>query len=113
KDNTTDNSPGRPEIGDTTAGELIQSYGWLEEVLANVEQTSGPKRKQALLDHAEHARVSKRLATAQHDVEVVFDVAAEAVREPDRSRIREVFREYELRDPLRRLEEALGDPEVA
>ncbi len=27
--------------------------------------------------------------------------------------MREVFREYELRDPLRRLEEALGDPEVA
>src|SRR6185312_11149868 len=34
-------------------------------------------------------------------------------REPDRSSVREVFREYELRDPLRRLEEALGDPEVA
>ena len=57
--------------------------------------------------------MSKRLATVQRDVAVDFDVAAEAAREPDRSRVREVFREYELRDPLRRLEEALGDPDVA
>ena len=42
-----------------------------------------------------------------------MDLAAEAAREPDRARVREVFRRYELRDPLRRLEEALGDPDVA
>ena len=57
--------------------------------------------------------MSKRLATVQRDVAVDFDIAAEAAREPDRSRLREVFREYELRDPLRRLEEALGDAELA
>ena len=49
----------------------------------------------------------------RRDLDVDFDIVAEAAREPDRSRLREVFREYELRDPLRRLEEALGDPELA
>ena len=39
--------------------------------------------------------------------------AAEASQEPDRSRLREVFREFELRDPLRRLEEVLGEDEAA
>ena len=34
-------------------------------------------------------------------------------REPDRSRLREVFNRFELRDPLRRLEEALGEQEAA
>ena len=34
-------------------------------------------------------------------------------REPDRSRLREVFRDFELRDPLRRLEEALALADVA
>ncbi|HEU0020033.1 MAG TPA: DNA polymerase, partial [Thermoleophilaceae bacterium] len=34
-------------------------------------------------------------------------------REPDRARLREVFREFELRDPLRRLEEVFGDGEAA
>ena len=49
----------------------------------------------------------------QRDVPLDFDLQAEAAREPDRSRLREVFREYELRDPLRRLEEALGEAEQA
>jgi DNA polymerase I len=113
KGDTSDDIPGIPGIGDKTASELLRSYGSLEDVLAHTDDISGPKRKQALLDHAEDARVSKRLATIQRDIEVDFDIAAEAVREPDRSRIREVFREYELRDPLRRLEEALGDPQLA
>jgi DNA polymerase-1 len=113
KGDTSDNIPGVPGIGDKTASELLQSFGSLEDVLAHVDDVKGAKRKQNLIEHAENARVSKRLATVQRDVAVEFDVAAEAVREPDRSRVREVFREYELRDPLRRLEEALGDPDVA
>ena len=113
KGDTSDNIPGIPGIGDKTASELLQSYGSLEGVLSHVDEVSGPKRKQNLIEHAEDARVSKRLATVQRDLDVDFDIVAEAAREPDRSRVREVFREYELRDPLRRLEEALGDPEVA
>ena len=43
------------------------------------------------------------------DIQLPFDVAASSSAEPpDRSRLREVFREFELRDPLRRIEEALG-----
>ncbi len=113
KGDTSDNIPGVPGIGDKTASELLQSYGSLEGVLSHIEDISGPKRKLNLRDNAEAARVSRSLATIQRDVEVDFDIAAEAAREPDRSRVREVFRKYELRDPLRRLEEALGDPEVA
>jgi DNA polymerase I len=113
KGDTSDNIPGVPGIGDKTASELIQSYGTLEDVLAHIDEIKGAKRKENLTEHAENARISKQLATVQRDVAVDFDVAAEHVREPDRSRVREVFREYELRDPLRRLEEALGDPDVA
>jgi DNA polymerase I len=113
KGDTSDNIPGVPGIGDKTASELIQSYGSLEDVLAHVDEIKGAKRKENLLAHAEDARVSKLLATVQRDVEVEVDIAAESVREPDRSRVREAFREYELRDPLRRLEEALGDPDLA
>ncbi len=109
KGDTSDNIPGVPGIGDKTASELIQRYGSLEDVLGHIREISGPKRKQNLLDHAEDARVSKRLATIQRDVALELDITAEAAHEPDRSRVREVFRQYELRDPLRRLEEALED----
>ena len=113
KGDTSDNIPGVPGIGDKTASQLLQSYGTLEEVLEHVDDISGAKRKENLREHAEDARVSKVLATIQRDVPVDVDPLHEAGREPDRSRLREVFREFELRDPLRRLEEALGSAEAA
>src|SRR5437660_1396778 len=70
KGDTSDNIPGIPGIGDKTASELIQSFGSLEGVLANVDDISGPKRKQALVEHAEDARVSKLLATVRREVDV-------------------------------------------
>jgi DNA polymerase-1 len=113
KGDTSDNIPGIPGIGEKTASELIQRFGGLEQVLAHVDEISGPKRKQNLIDHAENARMSMSLATVQRGLSIDFDPSGEAVREPDRSRLREVFRRYELRDPLRRLEEALGEVELA
>src|SRR3954462_1653603 len=90
KGDTSDNIPGVPGIGDKTAAQLLQEFGSLEEVLAHVEDISGAKRKQNLTAHADDARISKQLATAQRDLDVEVDVAAEASREPDRSRLREV-----------------------
>jgi DNA polymerase-1 len=113
KGDTSDNIPGVPGIGDKTASTLLQTYGDLEGVLGSIDRISGAKRKENLLNHAEDARVSKVLATMRRDLPVDLDVAVEAGRAPDRSRLREVFREFELRDPLRRLEEFLGTEEAA
>ncbi len=113
KGDTSDNIPGVPGIGDKTASELLQSFGSLEGVLAHIDEVSGPKRKANLLEHAQDARTSRELATVQRDIPVDFDIADEAGREPDRSSVREMFRRYELRDPLRRLEEALGEGDLA
>ena len=111
KGDTSDNIPGVPGIGDKTAAQLLQTYGTLEEVLAHVDDISGAKRKENLVAHADDARVSKVLATILRDVPVDLDPAAEVAREPDRSELRAAFRKFELRDPLRRLEEFLGRPE--
>ncbi|MGA7705383.1 MAG: DNA polymerase I [Solirubrobacteraceae bacterium] len=113
KGDTSDNIPGIPGIGEKTASELIQRFGSLEGVLSHVRDIGGPKRKQNLIDHADDARLSKSLATVNRELPVDFDLKSEASREPDRSRLREVFRRWELRDPLRRLEEALGEAEIA
>jgi DNA polymerase I len=113
KGDTSDNIPGVPGIGEKTASTLLQQWGDLEGVLSNVENISGAKRKENLAQHADDARMSKQLATAVRDIELDVDLDAAVAREPDRSRLREVFREFELRDPLRRLEEALGDEEQA
>jgi DNA polymerase I len=113
KGDTSDNIPGVPGIGDKTASELLQRFGTLEEVLAHIDDISGAKRKENLAAHADNARVSKVLATIKTDVPVEVDPVAEAAREPDRSKLRQVFREFELRAPLARLEEAFGEGESA
>jgi DNA polymerase I len=113
KGDTSDNIPGVPGIGDKTAAQLLQEFGSLEDVLGNIDKISGAKRKENLTVHADDARVSKKLATAIRDVPVEIDLDQLVAHEPDRSRLREYFREFELRDPLRRLEEALGGEEEA
>ncbi|MBN1528431.1 MAG: DNA polymerase I [Thermoleophilaceae bacterium] len=113
KGDTSDNIPGVPGIGDKTASQLLQEWGDLEGVLANIDSISGAKRKENLREHADDARISKELATAQREIELDVDLDESAARAPDRSRLREVFREFELRAPLERLEEALGSDEAA
>jgi DNA polymerase-1 len=112
KGDTSDNIPGVPGIGDKTAAELLQKFGDLEGVLSNVDQISGAKRKQNLIEHADNARMSKQLATMVRDVPIDIDLEVELTQAPDRGNLRTVFREWELRDPLRRLEEALEAAEL-
>src|SRR5690242_16383200 len=113
KGDTSDNIPGVPGIGDKTAAELLQRFGDLDGVLASVDEISGAKRKQNLTEHADDARLSKQLATIVRDVPgLELDLEAELGREPDRTNLRAIFREWELREPLRRLEEALAVAEA-
>jgi DNA polymerase I len=113
KGDTSDNIPGVPGIGDKTAAELLQKFGTLEGVLDHIDDVSGPKRKQNLTEHADAARVSKQLATAKRDIDVGLDLPEFAAATPDRSKLRDTFRKFELREPLRRLEEALGSADAA
>src|SRR5262249_38929792 len=69
KGDTSDNIPGVPGIGDKTAAQLLQQFGSLETVLDSVDEISGAKRKQNLTEHAEDARISKRLATIQDEID--------------------------------------------
>jgi DNA polymerase I len=112
KGDTSDNIPGVPGIGDKTAAQLLNEYGDLEGVLSNIDNISGAKRKENLTNHADDARVSKELATSIRDVPVDIDLEECAAEAPDRSELREVFRRWELRDPLRRLEEFMGAEEA-
>ena len=74
KGDTSDNIPGVPGIGEKTASQLLNEYGDLEGVLGNIDKVSGAKRKENLTNHAEDARISKKLATAQREIDVGVDL---------------------------------------
>ena len=114
KGDTSDNIPGVPGIGDKTAGQLVAQYGSLEGVLEHVGDLS-PARSRALAEHAEQARASKLLATMRRDLDVDVDVSELVSRPPDRSRLKEIFRRFEFRALLGRvdtLDEALPAAEL-
>jgi DNA polymerase-1 len=106
---TSDNIPGVPGIGEKTATQLLQKFGDLEGVLAAVDEISGAKRKQNLVEHADDARMSKQLATLHYDIETGVDLDAVMGAEPDRGALRDFMREFELRAVMERLEEALPE----
>jgi DNA polymerase I len=60
---STDNIPGVPGIGVKTAAQLINEYGDLETLLNRAHEIKQPKRREALEQNAELARISKKLVT--------------------------------------------------
>ena len=103
KGDTSDNIPGVPGFGDKTAGQLIAQYGSLETLLEHVDDLS-PARSKALREHAQQALQSKELATMRRDLELNCDPAELVLQPPDRSRLKEMFRQYEFRNLLQRID---------
>ncbi len=77
---SVDNVPGVPSIGPKTAAELINQFGDLEGVLANLDQIKQPKRREVLTMHAEAARMSRRLVELHCGVPLPLPMAALATK---------------------------------
>ena len=104
KGDTSDNIPGIPGIGDKTAGQLLAQYGSLDGVLEHVDELS-PARAKAIREHADQARASKELATMRRDLSLETDPGDLVLAPPDRSQLKEIFRRFEFRNLLRRVDE--------
>ncbi len=88
-----DNIPGVKGIGEKTAMKLIAQFGTIEELLRRVEEVTPPRIKALLIDQAENARLSRRLATIQLDSPVTFDPATYHVKPPHQDQLIDLLRE--------------------
>jgi DNA polymerase-1 len=104
KGDTSDNIPGVPGIGDKTAGQLIAQYGSLEAVIEHADELS-PARRRNITENAELARTSKELATMRRDLDIECDPAELVLSPPDRAELKEIFRRFEFRALLNRVDE--------
>ena len=104
KGDTSDNIPGIPGIGDKTAGQLIGKYGSLEDVIAHAEELT-PARRKNITEHADQARVSKELATMRRDLDLGCEPAELVLQPPDRSQLKEMFRRFEFRNLIGRVDQ--------
>jgi DNA polymerase I len=80
---STDNVPGVPGIGVKTAAQLIVEYGDLEQLLFRAGEIKQPKRREALLENAEKARISRQLVLLDDKVDLEVPLDDLAVHEPD------------------------------
>lgn len=101
---SSDNIPGVPGVGPKTAAKLLADYGDLEGVLAAAAagKVRG-KRGQALVDHAENARISATLATIRTDVDLDVSLEDLAPRGIQEEPLRDLFDRWEFGMVARKL----------
>src|SRR4030088_2868386 len=71
---TSDNIPGVPGVGDKTAGQLVQQFGSVENMLANLDQLKEGRVKNAITSAGDQIRLGKRMVTIRTDVPVELDL---------------------------------------
>jgi DNA polymerase-1 len=105
----TDDIPGIPGIGEKTAIKLICEWHDLENLLAHAAEIPG-KLGQKIRENAELARVSKALATLRCDVPIEVELDELVRREPDKERLKALFREFEFRRLLAEMDSPWDAP---
>jgi len=102
---TSDNIPGVKGIGDKTAIQLLETYGDLDAILARAADIPGKRPREALLQQADNARLSRQLVTLRRDVPVELDLDQLRVRTPDADTLAKLFTELEFRTLIPKLDD--------
>ncbi|MGC6425094.1 MAG: DNA polymerase I [Lentimonas sp.] len=92
----SDNIPGVPGIGPKTAEKLLATYDSVEGIIENTDQLKG-KQKERLVEHANNALLSKKLATIQLDVPIEADWNSIELDAPEQDKLAPIFAEFEFR----------------
>ncbi|CUU13698.1 DNA polymerase I EC 2777 CDS [Bradyrhizobium sp.] len=100
---STDNVPGVPGIGIKTAAQLIVEYGDLEQLLFRATEIKQPKRREALIENAEKARISRKLVLLDDKVELEVPLDDLAVHEPDARKLIAFLKAMEFTTLTRRV----------
>jgi DNA polymerase I len=92
----SDNIPGVPGIGEKTALKLIARYHTLDNLLNHLEEIKEKGVRSKLAEHADQARLSRRLVVLEDRVPVQVDLEDLRPGPPDRETLRPLFLELEF-----------------
>ena len=107
----SDNLDGIPGVGEKTAAKLLNTYGDLDGIFANVDKQT-PKLRASLAEHEQRARHNEQLMILRRDAPVDVDLAALTIQ-PNDAEVSRLFDFLEFRSLRDRLHEALGVVGVA
>src|SRR5438093_1112251 len=108
----SDNLPGVPGVGEKTAAKLLNDYGDLDGVFANVEKAT-PKLRQSLIDHEAQVRSNAKATPLVRDLPIGVAIEDLRMGEFDADAVRSLFGFLEFRTLFDRLLEALGERAAA
>jgi DNA polymerase-1 len=104
---SSDNIPGVPGIGEKTAYKLIAEYKSIENVLNNIDNISGNKVRQSLMENSEQAIFSKKLATIMTNVPIDIDLESIKSKESfNVEKLREMFYRLQFKSLIDKLPKA-------
>jgi DNA polymerase-1 len=104
----SDNLDGVPGVGEKTAAKLINNYGGLDGIFANVDAQT-PKLRASLAEHEQRVRENATLMVLRRNAPIEVDLASLTI-EPDVAAVRRLFDFLEFRALTDRLFEAIGTP---
>ena len=105
---SVDNVPGVPGIGPKTAALLLEQFGDLDTLLARAAEIKQDKRRQAIIDNADKARISRELVRLKNDVPVAEGLDEFELRPPDGPKLIAFLKAMEFSTLTRRVAEASG-----
>ncbi len=91
---SVDNVPGVPGIGVKTAAKLLQDFGTLENILANIDRISGTKRQENLRNSGAIVQRARELVRLKSDVPIALDWDAWRLSDVDAPGLRHLFQEW-------------------
>ncbi len=97
-----DNIPGIPGVGEKTAVKFLKEYGSIENLLKHTHELKG-KLKEKVIENAELALLSKKLATIDIDSPVAFDEESLVFHGPNVDEVKAIFDEMEFRTLAKRM----------
>ncbi|MBU1031302.1 hypothetical protein KKE03_00020 [Patescibacteria group bacterium] len=100
----SDNIPGVSGIGDVSATKLIHQFGTIEQIYKSQNLKTLPERLQKLLlEGAESAVMSKKLATLDSNAPIKLNLKDCVVHDFDKEKIIELFKELEFKSLIGRV----------
>ncbi|MFI3263813.1 MAG: DNA polymerase I [Rikenellaceae bacterium] len=109
---SADNIPGVMGIGEKGACKLVQQWGTVENILANVASIKG-KQGEKIAAAAEELPLSKRLTTICLDVPIEFNPEALTLCSPDVKRLKALYLKLNFTSFARELDALMGEGSVA
>lgn len=96
----SDNIPGVPGIGEKTGLKLLREFQTIENIYENIDNISGKKLKENLIQNKDIAFLSKKLGEIVTTVPMDTNLEDLKIKDPDWEKLRKLYRELEFNSLL-------------